>query len=335
MPNILRIYDFELIHLVRKKSVTFFDLAIEHPELQSYIKSIGVKSENLKWGIVLDAIKHKFSNDLNSEKIKNNRTQRIVKRGYKLDQKGAVILKEINVDKKDFLIYSTLNGGKITEKSILEKISSSEEAKLQLLDGDRIYDELFLLLHISFRCNKARLFTLTKSNNYNLDSTIKTYFEKNMFKCSTFKSNKWNAFVPAELQADAISRTVINNIAISKTKHLNNNELEDEFEIEIKLKSRKKGGFGKITSDLVNMLKKTHIRIDNEDINDETGIVKFNITDPETKTNKSVIFGDTDNFIPKLALEDKAILKKDLTIDEEKLKKICLDYINYNDKGLF
>jgi hypothetical protein len=334
MANILRIYDFELEHSTKKNAVTFYDLALEHPELQGYIKTTGVRSDNVKWKIVLDAFKHKFTNDLNKEKLKNTKTQRIVKRGYKLDKEQNVILKEIDVDNDNFLIYSTLNGGKITEKSVLEKVSK-EENTLQLLNGDRIYDELFFLLHISFRCNKARLFTLTRRNNYNLDSTIKSYFEKNMFNCKAFKKSKWHSYVPVELQSDALNRTVINNIAITKTKYLNNQDLEDEYEIEIKLKSKKKAGFGKITQNLVDMLKKTHITINNDEIDDETGLVKFNITDPETKTNKSVVFGHTDDFIPKLALDDKEILNKDLTLDDNKIKSICLSYISYNNSDTF
>jgi hypothetical protein len=335
MPNILRIYDFELEHKELKKTVTFYDLAVDHPELQTYIKLNGLNSETLKWDIILDAIKHKFSNDLNKEKLKNSTTQRIVKRGYKLNHKKEVELKDLNIDNKDFLIYSTLNGGKITDKSILEKVSTKEGNNMQMLNGDRIYDEMFFLLHVSFTCNKARLFTLTRSNNLNLDSTIKSYFAKNMFKCENFISSSWQIYIPTELQQKALERTVINNIAITKTLHLNNQAIDVEFEIENKLKSKKKGVFSKITTDIVDLFRKTQITLNGYELMDDGGIVKFNITDPETNTKKSVVYGDTDDFIPKLALEDRAILKKDLTLDEIKLKKICLDYIVYDKKGTF
>ena len=334
MANILRNYDFNLEHIERKNKVTFYDLAKEHPEIQGLTSTSKTKSKSLHWEIALDAFKLKFSNDLNSEKLKNNKTQRIVKRGYELDKRNKVKLKEIKIDTKEFILFSTLNGGKITDKSVLEKVSNNQR-KLQLLNGDRIYDELFFLIHLSFKCNKARLFILTRSNNFSLDSTIKSYFEKNMFKCKSFIKSKWNIYIPNELKEEALSRTVINNIAISKTKFFNDVELDDEYEIEIKLKSKKKSGFGKITQDLVDKFKKTHIKINGNEIDDNTGLVKFNITDPETKTNKSIVFGNTDDFIPKLSLEDKQILSSELSIDESKLKTICLEYINYNEKGTF
>lgn len=335
MANILRIYDFELDHKDKKNSVTFYDLAKDHIELQSLIKIDAVNSENLKWAIILDAFRHKFTNDLNSEKLKSARTQKIVKRGIKYDKKATITLKEINIDKSNHLLYSTLNGGKITDKSLLEKVDPKKGLTLEMLNGDRIYDELFFLLHISFRCNKARLFTLTRRNNLNLDTTIKSYFEKNMFKCSNYNNGKWQAYIPKELRAEALERTVINNIAITKSRYLNSTDFDDQFEIEIKLKSKKKGGFGRITSEFVERLKKTHLIIDNDELDDETGVVKFNITDPETRTNKSVVFGDTDNFIPKLALEDRDIINKNQTLDEDKLKSICMKYIEYDTNGTF
>lgn len=335
MANILRIYDFELNHKEKKKNVTFYNFCLDHPELKVLASTKGVDSNKIQWKIVLDAFKVKFSNDLNTEKLKNTRTQKIVKRGLEVDRNKKFKRKDILIDSEDLILFSNLQGGKITDKSVLEKITlDKDNPTLEQLNGDRIYDEMFFLIHLSFRSNKARLFTLTRKNNLNLDTIIKSYFEKNMFKCPEYQSGKWHPFVPKEIQSEALKRTVINNIAISKNQNLNSDSLEDEFEIEIKLKSKKKGGFNKITKKMVDMLKKTQVTIDKTTVESEGGEVKFNITDPETKTNKSIVFGNADDFIPRLSYEDKDILNSDLTLDEKKLKKICLKYIQYDETGL-
>lgn len=338
MGNVLRIYDYELNHIEEGKLVTFYDLGKSHPGLQENLKNCSeetIDSENIRWSLILDSFRLKITNDLNTEVLINKRAQQIIKRGSKGVKDGKINNREINRDDEDKIIYSVLHGGKITENAVLEKLKENQdEPTYANLNGDRIYDQMFFLLHLSFRCNKARLFILTKKNNIVLDNTLKKYLATDLFKTDEFPKQKWSDFIPKELQKEALGRTMINNITVSKNEIINSEILDDEYEIEIKLKSKNKKPFNKVTKKVVETLRNSVLKYNDKEVKSKGGEVKFQINDPISKTKRTVAFGDTSNFIPRFEYEDSEVLFSNKNIDQNKVKKICLNYISYDEENL-
>lgn len=332
--NTLRMYDFTINHKQYNNKCTFQNLVLEHEELIKHMPIIEGDdvSRNLDWPLLLAAFKLQFTNDLATEKLFDRKNKKLVKKGIQ-KRNGLVSYVDVLQDNDKELIYGTLLGGKITENSFLEKVDTDDET-IQNLNGDRIYDEFFFMLHPSFRCNKARLFIITKASTTNPDSILKKYFEKFLFKSHNFNHCTTSHYIPQNIQKEVIERTVVTDILISKNEKYFSTGLQDNFKIELKLTSESKQPFSKIKQNVVDFFKKTKITFADNQENDDDGFVQFNITDPETNSSQKIALNNLDEFLPKLIFENIEILDNNMNIDIDKAKKICTNYIQYENDGL-
>lgn len=330
MSNSLKIYDFHLSHKDRKKNTNLQALAADHSDLNKYFN--GATIGNIKNQLVFDSFLRKLTTDLNSEVLKNLKARKIIKRSI-FRKADAFAYRDIQSDYKDKVLYGVLHAGKITKNAILEK-TSKEDYEYNVLNNDRIYDDFFFLLHLSFRCNKARLFILSQADNTKVDSVFKSYLINNMFKSNSFGKTKASDFISADYKNEVIGRSVVTNILISKNDTIISEENGLEYEVEIKLKPKTTNSFKKFTEAVVSNLQKSKVLIEKDSSEDTTSDIKFSIKDPFTNLTKVISFGNEENFVPRLLLEDDEILNDEGLIDVEKMKTLCLSYIVYEKDAL-
>ncbi|MBU3661493.1 MAG: hypothetical protein FGM14_16635 [Flavobacteriales bacterium] len=328
MSNYLKIFDFHLSHKIKGNNVTFFDLGID----KEFNKTTSVKtnSEKIHREIVLKGFENQFSSDLNSEKLKNNTTKRIVK---KCRDKNSQKIVELSLDKENLIIYGLLFSGRITKNVTLEKVNDDGNNNYETLNRHRIYDNFFFLMHISFRCNVARVFIHTKTDSVPGDAIIKKYLLDHLFKSNGFNKTKVSDFISAEFKKEVLNRSVIGQISISKTDTIQLTDDGEKFDVEVRLKPKTQSAFKDLTENIVNLFKKTKVIIGNQKVDDLNSTVKISLNDALSKTNKTIVFGDEEGFQPKILLNDNEILNGD-EIDLEVMKNICMSYVIYDKDKL-
>lgn len=337
MSNYLKIYDFIISHDRTGTNTNFFTLATNHPGLVSLFSIDGQVAPSIQRQVVFDSFLRKFSSDLNSEILKNEPTKKIVKKSRYYDDSGLIV-RDIEKDYANKNLYGILHAGKITSNAILEKRNENENSnpdyEYESLNGDRIYDDFFFLLHISFDCNIARLFVLTQKSNTNVDAILKKYFKDNLFKATRYKKTKALDFIPEHHRNAVLNRSIVSGVIISKAETIISESDGIEYDVEIKLKPRTAHPFSQVTERIVSAFKKSKVMIEDEVADDENSEIKFNIKDTVNNTSKTISFGSQDNFMPRLVLEDSEILDDNGQIDVEKLRGICADYIVYENNTL-
>lgn len=329
MSNYLKIYDFIIRHKQRSTNTEYFTLALNSPELssQSNIESDNV---NIKRQVVFDTFLRKLNSDLNREVLKNKSSKKIIKQSI---NRNDLKERKVLTDYENKIIYGVLNAGKITENAILEKVNEGENNEYSVLDGDRIYDDFFFLLHISFSCNISRLFILSRKNNTNVDAVLKSYLRDNLFKANNFKKTTCVDFIPKEYRAEVLDRSIISNVLISKSQTILTESDNEEYEVEIRLKPKSPKTLSWLNQSKINIFKGSKVIVGENASDDINSEVRFSINDPETKNRKTISFGDQDNFMPRFILEDDEILNDNLELDIQKLKTMCMNYIKYNDNN--
>ena len=341
MSNYLKIYDFFLSHNQTGINTTFYNLAVNHPDIIPLISVDGNIAQNIQRQVVFDGFLLKLSSDLNREVLKNEHTKKIVKKMVIYNGTNS-LPKEIQKDYANKNLFGILHAGKITNNSTLEKRNENSDGSQltesdfehTLLNGQRIYDDFFFLLHISFDCNVARLFVLTRRDNTNVDAILKKYLKDNLFKATGFKKTKAGDFVSENYKNAVLGRSIVSSIYISKAETIISESDGIEYEVEIKLKPKTQSIFSQVTQNTVNVFKKSKVFIEEEGAEDENSEIKFNIKDPDTKIRKTVSFGAQENFTPRLVFNDDEVLDENQQIDVEKLKAICMEYIVYEDNQL-
>ncbi|MNJ85732.1 hypothetical protein D3C87_32110 [compost metagenome] len=341
MSNYLKIYDFFLSHNQSGTNTTFFKLAVNHPSIIPFISSDGNVSESIQRQVVFDGFLRKFSNDLNNEILKNDHTKKIVKKSRDYNGTNSQP-REVQKDYTNKNLFGILHAGKITNNSTLEKRNENNgteeltesDFEHTLLNGQRIYDDFFFLLHLSFECNVARLFVLTRRDNINVDTILKKYLKDNLFKATGFKKTKAGDFVSENYKNAVLGRSIVSSINISKAETIISESDGIEYEVEIRLKPKTQSVFSQVTQTTVNLFKKSKVYIEEEGAEDENSEIKFNIKDPDTKIRKTVSFGSQENFTPRLVFNDDEVLDDNQQIDIDKLKAICMEYIVYENNQL-
>jgi hypothetical protein len=339
MSYYLKIYDFLIFNKTKNSNTTYYHLALNHTELSAIVQSkVEEINENIDRQIVFDSYLRKLQTDLNIETIKDIRTKKIIKKSKK--KIGDTITTfDILKDYENKLIYGVLHGGKITENSMLEsrkviQEKGEDEYDYNVLNGDRIYDEFFFMLHISFKCNISRLFILSKKETTITDGLFKKYLKGNLFKATQFKETKVVDFIADEYRQIVLDRVVINNVYISNSQRIISEGDNMEYDVEIKLKPRNQSTLASLSAATLNFFKKSKVEISDSTSEDENSIVKFKIKDPITGTEKTISYNDRDAFIPRLELENEQVLDQNNMISVLKMKDICLPYIKYNDNNL-
>jgi hypothetical protein len=339
MSNYLKIYDFHIFNKSRNSNTNFHELALTHEELRAILTAENVEiTENLERQIVFDTYLQKLHSDLNIETIKDEKSKKIIKRS-KLKEGDSVTTLEILKDYNNKIVYGLLHGGKITENSMLEskktQVSEDEdEYDYNILNGDRIYDQFFFMLHISFKCNIARLFILSRRQTTLIDSLFKKYLKDNLFKSKQFNKTKVSDFVADEYRQEVLSRVVVNNVFISNSQSIISESDNMEYEVEIKLKPKNKSTLANVTEATLDFFRKSKVEISDSTSEDDNSSVKFKIKDPITGAEKTISYNGRDAFIPRLELEDEQVLDENNMISVLKMKEICLPYIRYNDSDL-
>lgn len=342
MSNILKIYDLNIFHKEDGDATTYYHLAKENEELKAIIQETASLNENIDRKIVFDSFFQKLNNDLNTEKLKNGKTKKIVKKfKNKKDGKLSEITLEKDFDKN--LIYGLLHGGKITENAMLEtlKLTNKEgvediEYEYNLLNGDRIYDQLFFMIHISFDINVARMFVLSRRNSVLVDDILKNYFSKKLFKAKNFKPTQICDFIPKEYRKDVLGRVQVNGIHISSNDSLirESKEEKSRYKVDIILKPEEQNTLNHLLERGFDFFKKTKVDISGTTSEDEQSVVKLKIKDPITGAEKTIAYTDIDKLIPRLVLENELVMDENNSICPLKMKKICIPYIPQNSEGI-
>jgi hypothetical protein len=285
--------------------------------------------------IIFDSFKSKLQSDLNLEKLKKESAKKLIKRS-KYFKNNKLETRDVLKDYENKVIYGVLHGGRITENSILESKKDKtdvEEAEYDynLLKGDRIYDDFFFLLHISFDCNVARLFILTRKNTITTDSIFKNYLCTNLFKAKGYKKIIPSDFVPKEYREEVLKRVIVNDVFISNGQSILSESDNMEYEVEIRLRPKSKNTLNKVKASTLAFFKKSKVEISDSVSEDDNSAVKFKIKDPITGAEKTIAYTDKDSLIPKLVLKDDEILDENNEINVLKIKKLCLSYIRYSE----
>lgn len=339
MSNYLKIYDFHIFNKITNSNTTYYQLALNHTELRGIVQSaVEEINENVDRQLVFDSFLRKLHNDLNIETIKDIRNKKIIKKSKKKIG-DSITTRDILKDYENKIIYGVLHGGKITENSMLESIKKNvdnleDEYDYNVLNGDRIYDEFFFMLHISFKCNIARLFVLSRKETTLTDGLFKKYLKSNLFKAPQFKETKVADFIADEYRQVVLNRVVINNVFISNSQTIISEGDNMEYDVEIKLKPRNQSVLANVTAATIDFFKKSKVEISDSKSEDENSSVKFKIKDPITGSEKTISYNDRDAFIPRLELENDQVLDENNLISVLKMKEICLPYIRYNDDNL-
>lgn len=331
MSNPLKIYDFHLKHPDRRTNVTFFDLAKEHPDLLKHIPT-NLNSDDIERQIIFDSFLMKLSSDLNTEELKNQK--KIIKK-QKRKINGVVEITDIQKDYQHKVLYGILHGGKITKNVMLERVNeeqNEEEYEYDSLDGDRLYEDFFFLLHISFRTNVARLFILSQKESTKTDAIFKNYLSNKLFKGGSFYKAQATDFIPSEYRDEVLGRSFVNSISISKTTTIITESDGVEYDVEIRLKPKNKSNFSQIR-ERVNIFQKSKVTMENSSADDEDSPVKFTLKDPNTNASKTLTLANADNFTPRLSFENEQIQDENGYLDVETLKSLCLEYIKYDDNN--
>lgn len=331
MSNPLKIYDFHLKHPDRRTNVTYFDLAKEHPDLLKHIPT-NLNSDDIERQIIFDSFLMKLSSDLNTEELKNQK--KIIKK-QKRKINGVVEITDIQKDYQHKVLYGILHGGKITKNVMLERVNeeqNEEEYEYDSLDGDRLYEDFFFLLHISFRTNVARLFILSQKESTKTDAIFKNYLSNKLFKGGSFSKAQATDFIPSEYRDEVLGRSFVNSISISKTTTIITESDGVEYDVEIRLKPKNKSNFSQIR-ERVNIFQKSKVTMENSSADDEDSPVKFTLKDPNTNASKTLTLANADNFTPRLSFENEQIQDENGYLDVETLKSLCLEYIKYDDNN--
>jgi len=332
MSYILKIFDFHISSKRTASNTTYHALAMNHPGLINYINTEGDYSENIHRKLVFDSFLLKFSNDLNSENLKNVTTKKIIKKSKRYRGSSMVTI-DILKDYNNKLLYGVLHAGRITNNAVLES-PEEDDYKYALLNGDRIYDDFFFMLHISFRCNIARLFIVNGGNNTNVDALLKKYLRDSLFRAPDFHKTKNSDFIPPEYREAVLGRATVNNVLISKADTVISQNDGIEYEVEIRLKPKATNAFSRITQETISQLRKSKVILENSTADDENSELKFSIRDPVTNKSKTVSYGRQDEFIPRLVLADDQVFSGNNQINVAGLKAVCMEYINYEGNQL-
>lgn len=337
MSNPLKMYDFHLRHKEDGTNVTYYNLAVSKPELSNRIPDLDTDSENIGREVVFDSFLRKLSEDLNIEVLKNKKKDKLIKKNRYFDtEREEMIASEIEVDFNNKVLYGVLHGGKVAENSTLEKVSEAVtnqeiEYEYDQLNGDRIYDNFFFMLHLSFRCNLARLFILSPKNSTKTDSIFKEYLTNNLFKDDiNFQKTKVSDYIPQEFRDEVLRRVHVNNILISKTDTIISESDNQEYKVEVKLTPKFPDLFTNV-KEKIDYFRKTKVIIEEHSADDEDGGVRFSIIDPETNQTNLVSISSADNFIPRILYNDDDIMDENRNLDIEKIKAICLNFLQYNE----
>lgn len=341
MSNYLKIYDFVLKHKTEGNAVTYFHLVPDNVQLHNILKQSlnleEVNYEDVSWGAVFKAFSSKFSSDLNTEVLKNEKQKKLIKKKVqKIDGRWKIV--ELLENEADNTIYGVLHGGKITDNVTLGKVAENQsEDDYENLNGDRIYDDFFFCLHISFRCNIARLFILSRAGKNNVDSILKNYLQKHLFIGEKFSRTKVGSYIPEEFRKEALDRTILKRITVSKLTPIIVEDDGQEFEVEIKFKPTSNGIFKRKTKAFFDYFKQTKIILPNTGIGVDQEVddqIKVSIDDPNSKSKKTFVLGNEDNFTPSLILEDEEILNANNEFDINNSYIICKNYIKYEEDVL-
>ncbi len=331
MNHYLKIFDFHISSKSTSTNTTLFDLAVDHPDLINNISQGNDQTESIQRQLVFNSFKLKLSSDLTNERLKNTTTKKIVKKS-KYVQDGQIRTRELLDDYNNKIIYGILHGGKITNNAFLESpIDDYDNYEYSLLHGDRIYDEFFFLVHLSFRTNIARLFILSSSSNTNIDAVVKKYFQTNMFKTPNNERTKVSSYVPYEYRDEVLNRVTVNSITISKLDTVISEDDGIEYEVQIKLKPKSTNSFSIFNGDKIQRIRRSKVVFESDETNDMNSDIKFSIKDPNTSSSKTIAFGQENEFIPRIVLTDEEVYNNSTQIDVDSLKSLCLEYIKYND----
>ncbi|HRO76506.1 MAG TPA: hypothetical protein PLP27_10205 [Crocinitomicaceae bacterium] len=317
-------------HQDKRTNVTFFDLAKEHPDLLKHIPTNLNSNDDIERQVVFDSFLMKLLSDLNTEELKNQK--KIIKR-QKRKINGVVEITNIQKDYQNKVLYGILHGGKITKNVMLERVNeeqNEEEYEYDTLDGDRLYEDFFFLLHISFRTNVARLFILSQKDSTKTDAIFKNYLSNKLFKGGAFGKAQATDFIPTEYRDDVLRRSLVNNIAISKTTTIITESDGVEYDVEIRLKPKSQRSFSQMI-ERANIFQRSKVTMENSSTDDEDSPIKFTLKDPNTNTSKTLTVANADNFIPRLSFEDEQIQDENKQLDLEKLKSLCMEYVSYDN----
>lgn len=340
MSNILKIYDLNIFHKEDGNATTFYHLAKENEELKAIIQKTATLNESIDRKIVFDSFYQKLNNDLNTEKLKNERNKKIVKK-FKNKKEGKLFEISLEKDFDNNLIYGLLHGGKITENSMLEtlKLTNKEgvediEYEYNFLDGDRIYDQLFFMIHISFEVNVARMFVLSRRNSVLVDDILKIYFSKKLFKAKNFKSTQICDFIPNQYRQEVLGRVLVSGIHISSSDNLITEVQEEQsnYKVEIILKPEQQNTLNQIREFGLDFFRNTKVDISGTTSEDEQSIVKLKIKDPVTGAENTIAYTDIDKLIPRIVLENEQVMDENNSISSLKMKNICLPYVSQNNQ---
>lgn len=337
MSNPLKMYDFHLRHKVDGTNVTYYDLAVSKPELAIHIPDLETDSENIEREVVFNTFLRKLSEDLNIEVLKNKKQDKLIKKNRYFDtEMEEMLASEIEIDYSNKVIYGVLHGGKVADNSTLERLTevvADQEIEYEYdhLNGDRIYDNFFFMLHLSFRCNLARLFIISPKNSTKTDSIFKEYLSNNLFKDSiNFVKTKVSDYIPPEYRDEVLRRVHVNNILISKTDTIISESDSQEYKVEVKLTPKSPDLFTNV-KEKIDYFRKTKVTIEEDSVDDEESGVRFSINDPVTNQTRLVSISSADNFIPRTLYTDDEIMDENRNLDIEKNKAICLEFLRYND----
>lgn len=328
MSNYLKIYDFFISSREGGTNTNYAKLATNNHALRANIPNN--VSDNIQRQLIFNSFLTKMSSDLNTEVLKSRgKNIKIIKKSNRFEN-GVPRVIELNQDYNNKLIYGLLYSGKQTEKSVLEKINDDGSNILNQLNGHRIYDDFFFLLHISFDTNIARLFILTRKGNVLIDSIFKNYLKNTLFTANGFSRTKCGDFIEDTYRQQVLNRSIVNSILISKADTIISENDGIEYEVEIKLKPKKHNNLIRYTQDIVENLRNGKVVIGNDETYDDESELKFNIKDPTTNQTKTFSFGDDDNFKPKLIYSDEETLEEGTdNIDIEKVKNICMEFLQF------
>ena len=337
MSHYLKIFDFHLNHRDSEGNTTYHALAMNHPELINSITVGTEASDSIQRQLVFDSFKLKLSRDLSSENLKNVGTKKIIKKS-KIYEGDAMVTREVLTDYSNKLMYGVLHAGKITNNAILESPTEAtedeEDYTYALLNGDRIYDDFFFMLHVSFRCNIARLFIVNGANNTNVDAVLKKYLRDNLFRAPSFNKTKNSDFIPPEYREEVLNRATVNTVTISKSDTVISQNDGTEYDVEIRLKPRATSSFSRITNQTISKFRRSKVIFGESTTDDENTEMKFSIKDPITNKSKTISYGSQNEFIPRIVLTDAEIYTNNNQFDVEGLKDICLEYIRYDGNQL-
>jgi hypothetical protein len=228
------------------------------------------------------------------------------------------------------VISGVLNAGKFGNNRILSDFSKKDNS-IPLNRKQPVLQYYYVFCYFPLDHHEGIFLVHTDSAGDSVSSIMRDYVRQ-LFKCDgVYGDPRIYVYAPASIQEDLKKESVVESLCFKrreKNTFIENaqpfKDFIDEYDVEVKIKPKKKGVKSSMTEYLVNYFRSSSITMN--------GVEKFlkdfrcfvNVKNKETGNSKTYDWSDRDyEFKPVIYLKDKVFFNDDGTANLAALNKYC------------